>query len=84
MDENLTFNLNEAFREITNRMEEEGAFDREAFHDMIDEVLEEKREVGELSDDNDIEGYKEKLRMRWPEAEASFTSGHEQDILDQE
>lgn len=84
MEENLTFNLNAVFKDILGRMEEEGAYSREVYDDLIDQVLEEKREIGELDTDDDIEEYKEKLKMRWPEAEASFTTGHETDILDQQ
>lgn len=65
------------FQEIINRLEEEGAFDRDAYYDLVDEVLEEKLEAGLLTDDDDIESMKEGLKQRWPEAEAQFTSGHD-------
>jgi hypothetical protein len=75
--DNLTFDLNGVFNEIITRMEEEGAFDRDAFVDLVEEVLEEKREAGALTDDDDIEEMEDVLKKRWPEAEASFTTGHE-------
>lgn len=81
--ENLTFDLNQVFNEIITRLEEQGSFDQEAYFDMVEEVLEEKREVGELDDDQNIEEYEDKLRHRWPEAQAKFETGHDTDILDQ-
>ncbi len=68
------------FNEIITRLEEEAAFDRDAYYDMVEEVLEEKRTNGQLSDDDDLEGMQEELKTRWPDAEASFSSGHDQSI----
>lgn len=82
--DNLTFDLNGVFNEIVTRMEEEGAFDRDAFYDLVEEVLEEKRESGVITDDDDIEEMVEVLKRRWPDAEASLETGHDADILDQE
>lgn len=84
MDENLTFNVNEVLREAVNRMQEDGAFSKEAYEDIVDEIIEHKIERGELDPDDDTTEYKEELRTRWPEAEAMLTSGHETDVLDQE
>lgn len=75
---------NGIFNEIVTRLEEEGAFDREAYYDMVEEVLEEKRELGGLTDDDNIEEMEEVLKKRWPDAEAAFTSGHDADVIDVE
>lgn len=82
--ENLIFDLNQVYHEILKRLQEQGSFNQEAYFDMVEEVLEEKREVGEIDDDQNIEEYEDKLRHRWEEAKASFESGHDQDILEQE
>lgn len=82
--DNLTFDLNGVFNEIVTRMEEEGAFDRDAFYDLVEEVLEEKRESGVITDDDDIEEMVEVLKRRWPDAEASLETGHGTEVLDQE
>lgn len=82
--ENITFDLNRVFKEIIARLEAQGSFSQEAFYDMVEEVLEEKREVGELDDDANIEELEDKLRHRWPEAKESFENGHGSDILEQE
>ena len=79
----LSFDLESTFREIVTLMESQGVFTREAYVDLVVEVLEEKRAVGELDDDNDIEEYVEKLKMRWPEA-AEILTGTEENILDHE
>lgn len=81
--ENLTFDLNSVFHEILNRMQEQAAFDQQAYFDLVEEVLEEKREMGELDDDADIEKYEDVLRHRWPEAQSSLETGHDQDVLEQ-
>lgn len=82
--DNITFDLNQVFHDVLARMQEEGVFEHEAYIDMVDEVLEEKIELGELSIDDDIEIFKEQLRARWPDAEASFSTGHDDSTLDQE
>ncbi len=82
--DNITFDLNGVFNEIVTRMEEEGAYDREAYYDLVTEVLEEKRELGTLTDDDDIEEMQEVLKKRWPEAEAAFATGHDGIIVEGE
>ena len=82
--DNVTFDLNGVLNEIVSRMTDEGTADREAYYDLVEEVLEEKREVGVLTDDDDIEEMEDVLKRRWPEVEASFESGHDQNVLEQE
>lgn len=82
--DNITFDLNGVFNEIITRMEEEGAFDRDAYVDLVEEILEEKRTAGVLTDDDDIEEMEDVLKKRWPEAEASFTSGHDSLSVEEE
>lgn len=82
--DNIVFDLNGVYNEIITRMEEEGAFDRDAYYDLVVEVLEEKRETGVLTDDDDIEEMEDVLKKRWPEAEAAFESGHSTAVLEEE
>ena len=82
--ENLTFDLNTIWQEIITRLQEQGSFDQEAYYDMVEEVLEEKREMSELDDDANIEELEDKLRHRWPEAQQQFETGHDTNVLDQE
>lgn len=82
--DNIVFDLNGVYNEIITRMEEEGAFDRDAYYDLVIEVLEEKRELGTLTDDDDIDEMQEVLKKRWPEAEAAFETGHDNNIIEEE
>ncbi|MBI4092394.1 MAG: hypothetical protein HY420_00540 [Candidatus Kerfeldbacteria bacterium] len=76
--ENVEFNLREVFREIINRMETEGAFDRDAYNNFIDEILEEKIASGELDPDANTKNYTESLQLMWPQAEALITKSDEE------
>jgi len=71
--DNLEFNLNEVFREIVSRMETEGAYDKDAYMNFIDEALEEKVGNGELDPDANMKNYVESLQLMWPQAEALIT-----------
>ncbi len=75
--ENVEFDLQEVFREIINRMGNEGAYDRDAYNNFIDEVLEEKIANGELDLDANIKSYSESLQLMWPQAEALVTATEE-------
>ncbi|MFH0828849.1 MAG: hypothetical protein V1907_01575 [Candidatus Kerfeldbacteria bacterium] len=75
--ENIEFDLNEVFREIVNRMENEGAYDHDAYVNFIDEVLEEKVADGELDPDSNIKNYVESLQSMWPQAEALISKTDE-------
>ncbi len=81
--DNLVFNLNSVFNDVIRRMEDEGAFDRDAYYDFVTEIIEEKRELGEITDDDDIDEMMEVLKKRWPDAEGALQSGHGDDILDE-
>jgi hypothetical protein len=81
--DNIVFDLNGVFNEIITRMEDEGAFDRDAYFDLVEEVLEEKLDLGVITDDDDIVEMKEVLKKRWPDAEEALQSGHDNDVLDQ-
>lgn len=67
--ENLLFDLDDLFNELKVRAREEGAFDREAWDDLAEALLEEKREWQEMDDDEAIKGAIEALRSRYGEFE---------------
>lgn len=83
MPQMLAFNPESAFRSIVSRMINEGVFVRESYDDLVEEVIEEMRENGEIDEDDDTQNYIEELRARWPEAEAMISSGHDRDILEE-
>lgn len=61
------FSLTEVFNEVLSRRQTQGAFGKEAYMELVDEVLEEKRELGEIDDDFDLHQAREDLLARWPE-----------------
>lgn len=82
--QNLNFNLDDVFKTILARMETQSEFTNTLYTEMIDEVIDEKVDLGELDQGDDTQEYKEQLKARWPEAQASFESGHDKDVLEQE
>ena len=73
--ENLEFSLEEVFNEVRSRMQSEGALTEEEYLDLVEEVLEEKREEGLVDDDFNFKEAKEALASRWDEvAEAESAS----------
>jgi hypothetical protein len=77
MVEFLIFDPNDVFQAAVARMQSDGMATKEVYDELIEEMLEERVELGELSADDDIEEFTESLRSRWSEAEALLTSGHE-------
>ena len=63
--ENIAFNLEELFSEISERATSEGALSREEWNDIVDAVLDEKREFGEIHDDDDWEQMTDALKSRF-------------------
>jgi len=61
--------LEEIYEEVRDRAKSEGAFSREEWNDIVDEILEEKRETSELHDDDDWAQIKEALQGRYEEME---------------
>jgi hypothetical protein len=67
--EDIELNLEELFFEIREAAEAQGALTKGEWDDLIDEALEERRERGELHDDDDWESIREALRNRYEEFE---------------
>ncbi len=65
--ENLEFDLEEAFQEILARRQTQGSLSKDEFIDLVEEVLEEKREEGLLDDDFQYKQAQETLASRWEE-----------------
>lgn len=74
--ENIEFNINATFREILARRQSEGALSYEEYVDLVDEVLEEKRENGTLDDDFEFQQTHEDLLARWNTVDA-VTAGED-------
>ncbi len=62
-------NLDEMFQELRALRETQGLLTKEEYHELVDDYLDEKRDVGELPDDYNFSGAREALRAKWPEIE---------------
>ena len=69
LNEDLHFNLEAAFQEILRRRQEQGAYSQEEYNQIVEDLLDEKVDQGELSDDDDIGEWTEQLQNRWSEVE---------------
>lgn len=82
--ENFNITLGAIFNTVIERRQSQGAFSREEYADLVDEVLEEKREVGEIDDDFDFKQAKEALLARWKEIHDNETMETEGPVVQDE
>lgn len=69
IEEDLHFNIESAFKEVLERRKNQGAFDKEAYDQLVEDVIDEKLDRGELNDDDNTQEWKEQLQNRWAEVE---------------
>jgi len=62
-----TLNRAELYEEIAGLARDEGITDQAEWNELCDEVVDSHSEIGELSDDQNLEGLKEALHMAWAE-----------------
>lgn len=62
-----TLNRGELFDEIAELARAQGVTDQASWNELVDEVLESHFSIGELNDDQDIEGMREILHLAWNE-----------------
>lgn len=60
-----TLTIEELFAEICDLARDQGIADAEAWDGLVDEVMDSHRDLGELDDEQDTEGMKEILKMKW-------------------
>lgn len=65
--ENLTTDINELFAELVQTARDQGALSREEWNETVEELLEERRADGELSEDADWAQMREELQGRYEE-----------------
>jgi len=63
--DNLTFSIADLYEEAKERAETDGAFTREEWHDLVEEILEEKRGSMGIDDDDDWQYLVESLQSRY-------------------
>jgi hypothetical protein len=62
-----TLNTGDLFAEISDLAREQGVTSQEDWSELCDEVIDSHFDIGELNDDQDLEGKREGLRMMWAE-----------------
>ena len=69
--ENLSLDLEQLFQEVKEKAEAEGAFSRDEWNDLVEEVLDSKREFTEIDDDDDWQQLIEALKARFEDFESN-------------
>lgn len=72
MTENLSHNLEDLFQEAVNTGRENGIVNQEAYHSLVDQIIEDHRRVGEIHDDESTEGMEQQLKNRWPDYQTAI------------
>ena len=70
----LTFDFNELKKELFESARNQGIKTKEEFIDLIDNLVQEKINFGEIDEDVDVKSLKEKLEYTWEEYESSLYS----------
>ena len=70
--------MDEVVQEILNlvkkKMKEQGAFDRDAYKQFVEETIDYFEEKGKLTDDDNLEFMEDQLLDMWEEVEEEFAS----------
>lgn len=67
--DNLTFSEEEIFERIVEEGMMQGIAGEEAYHSLVDEVVDDMLRMGELDEDQNIEGHLTHLKARFAEFE---------------
>ncbi|MDD5291197.1 MAG: hypothetical protein PHZ04_03725 [Patescibacteria group bacterium] len=59
---------------VKKKMKEQGAFDREAYKQFVEETIDYFEEKGKLTDDDNLEFMEDQLLDMWEEVEEGFAS----------
>jgi len=62
-----TLNQGELFTEIAELARAEGVADQASWNMLVDQVLESHESMGEMNDDQDIQGQRQALHAMWSE-----------------
>lgn len=66
MTEFLSYSREGLFQEALEKGKQAGVFNMDAFHEMIEEMIESHRELGEIGDDDPTEGLEDWMEEFWP------------------
>lgn len=65
----MNITIAELFGVILERRHTQGLLSKGGYFELVDQVVDEYRREGLLTDDDDLESMKNKLRMKWKEVE---------------
>jgi hypothetical protein len=71
-DINLSFTPEALFQQVLARGREQGVVEQAAFNDLLEDVIETHRAVGEIDTSDSTEDMEEQLRGRWVDYKASL------------
>ena len=74
MTKNIQFDHQSVFEEIVARGLAEGVTSREAYSQLVENILDGHAMWGEMHDDQDQEAIEDVFRARWPEYEERLNS----------
>lgn len=63
----------EIYSLVKKKMAEQGAYDRDAYADLIDETIDYFNEKGKIDDDENVELIKDQLMGMWEEMEEGMS-----------
>lgn len=66
--------LEEILELVKKKMKEQGAYDKEAYEEYVDETIEYFEEKGKLTDDDNLVFIKDQLVEMWDEVESELAS----------
>ncbi len=81
MTEMLSYNIETLFEEVVSRGREQGVTTQVAYDDLVEEVIEEHRSIGEIHDDEPTEDMEEQLRGMWSRYSEMLDLGSDQPQL---
>jgi len=67
--------IEEILELVKKKMREQGAYDREAYEEFVDETIDYFEEKGKLTDEDNLQFIKDQLVGLWEEVEEGLTSG---------
>ena len=65
----MNITIDELFGVILKRRHTQGLLSQENYFELVDQVVDEYHGEGLLTDDDDIESIRTKLKMKWEEVE---------------
>jgi uncharacterized membrane protein (DUF106 family) len=66
--------IQEILNLVKKKMKEQGAYDREAYKQFVEETIDYFEEKGKLTDDDNLEFMEDQLLDMWEEVEEYFAS----------